>query len=60
MGSRGPELTATGALIVTVGRSQQRSVQLELDGDPLELTGVSSKERCRLNDEWLLRYGSWQ
>ena len=34
----------------------QRSVKLELDGDLLELTGVSSKEQRRLTDEWLRRH----
>jgi hypothetical protein len=36
----------------------QRTVKLELDGDVLELTGVSSKEQRRLTDEWLRRYAS--
>lgn len=36
--------------------SPQRSVKLELDGDTLELTGVSSKEQRRLADEWLRRH----
>jgi hypothetical protein len=35
---------------------QQRSIKLELDGDVLELTGVSSKEQQRLADEWLRRH----
>jgi hypothetical protein len=34
----------------------QRSIKLELDGDVLELTGVSSKEQRRLTDEWLRRH----
>jgi hypothetical protein len=34
----------------------QRTVKLELDGDVLELTGVSSKEQRRLTDEWLRRH----
>jgi hypothetical protein len=38
--------------------SQQRSVKLELDGDVLELTGLSSKEQQRLVDEWLGRHES--
>jgi hypothetical protein len=76
-GSKGLELAALGALVVTVGRSQvlssivaavrswlagskQRSIRLELGGDVLELTGVSSKEQRRLTDEWLLRHGSRQ
>jgi len=36
--------------------SQQRSIKLELDGDALELTGLSSKEQRRLVDEWLGRH----
>jgi hypothetical protein len=67
------ELTALGALVVTVSQSQllapvvaairswlagspQRSIKLELDGDTLELTGVSSKEQQRLANEWLRRH----
>jgi hypothetical protein len=38
--------------------SPQRSVKLELDGDILELTGVSSREQRRLTDEWLRRHES--
>lgn len=34
----------------------QRSIKLELDGDALELTGISSKEQRRLADEWLHRH----
>ena len=34
----------------------QRSIKLELDGDVLELSGVSSKEQRRLTDEWLRRH----
>jgi len=77
-GSKGLELAALGALVVSVSRSQvlssivatvrawiarspqQRSIRLELDGDVLELTGVSGKEQRRLTDEWLLRHGSRQ
>jgi hypothetical protein len=36
----------------------QRSIKLELDGDSLELTGVSSREQQRLTDEWLRRHTS--
>jgi hypothetical protein len=36
--------------------SSRRSVKLELGGDALELTGVSSKEQRRLTDEWLARH----
>jgi hypothetical protein len=41
-----------------LGRSQQRSVKLELDGDVLELTGVSSRDQQRLVDEWLRRHSN--
>ena len=34
----------------------QRSIKLELDGDVLELTGLSSKEQQRLAGEWLRRH----
>jgi hypothetical protein len=34
----------------------QRSIKLELDGDVLELSGVSSNEQRRLTDEWLCRH----
>ena len=38
--------------------SSRRSIKLELGGDALELTGVSSKEQRRLTDEWLDRHTS--
>jgi hypothetical protein len=37
---------------------RQRSIKLELGGDVLELTGVSSREQQRLVDEWLRRHES--
>jgi hypothetical protein len=40
------------------GSTQPRSIKLELDGDTLELSGVSSKEQRRLTDEWLARHTS--
>jgi hypothetical protein len=33
-----------------------RSVKLELDGDTLEVTGVSSDEQRRLIDAWIARH----
>ena len=36
--------------------SPRRSIKLELGGDALELTGVSSREQRRLTDEWLARH----
>ena len=49
------------AAVVTAVRSwlagsSQRSIKLQLGGDALELTGVSSKEQRRLTDEWLARH----
>ena len=41
-----------------LARSPQRSIKLELDGDVLELTGLSSNEQRRLTDEWLRRHES--
>jgi hypothetical protein len=36
--------------------SPQRTIKLELDGDTLELSGLSSAEQRRLTDEWLRRH----
>jgi hypothetical protein len=72
-GTRGVELAALGALLVSVtqsellapvlaairswlGGSPQRSIKLELEGDTLELTGISATEQRRLVDEWLQRH----
>jgi hypothetical protein len=49
------------AAVVTAIRSwlagsPRRSIKLELGGDVLELTGVSSAEQRRLTDEWLARH----
>ena len=41
-----------------LGRAPERSIKLELDGDALELTGLSSNEQRRLVDEWLRRHES--
>ena len=50
-------LTAVVAAVRSwLGRSQGRSIKLELGGDALELTGVSSHEQRRLTDEWLRRH----
>ena len=45
-----------GAVGSWLAGSSRRSVKLELDGDALELTGVSSREQRRLTDEWLARH----
>jgi len=39
-----------------LARSRQGSIKLELGGDVLELTGISSDEQRRLTDEWLRRH----
>jgi hypothetical protein len=49
----GPVVAAVRAWLAG---APQRSIKLELDGDVLELTGVSSKEQRRLTDEWLRRH----
>jgi hypothetical protein len=51
-----------GAVVATVrswlaGQSK-RGIKLELDGDVLELTGVSSREQQRLAEEWLRRHAN--
>ena len=51
------------ASVVAAARSwlagaQKRSIKLELGGDVLELSGVSSAEQRRLTDEWLRRHES--
>jgi hypothetical protein len=51
----GPVVAAVRAWLAG---SPQRSIKLELDGDALELTGLSSKEQRRLVDEWLNRHES--
>ena len=52
-------LVAVVAAVRTwLGGAGGRSVKLELDGDALELTGVSSKEQRRLTDEWLRRHAT--
>ena len=73
-GSRAVDVAALGSLLVTagpqilsavvgvigawLGRSQKRSIRLELNGDVLELTGLPSDQQQRLADEWLRRHGS--
>lgn len=53
-----PQLLAAVVAAVRswLGGSSRRSIKLELGGDALELTGVSSKEQRRLTDEWLARH----
>ncbi len=49
-----------GAVVTAVrswlAASSRRSIKLQIHGDVLELTGVSSSEQRRLTDEWLERH----
>ena len=53
-----PQLLATVVATVRswLAGSSRRSIKLQLGGDALELTGVSSSEQRRLADEWLVRH----
>lgn len=44
------------ATVAWLGRQQARSVKLTLDGDTLEVTGVSSDEQGRLVEQWVARH----
>lgn len=39
-----------------VGRNAVRSVKISLDGDVLEVTGISSEDQRRLIDAWVARH----
>jgi hypothetical protein len=45
------------AITSWVGSVHQRSVKLEIDGDSIEVTGISSADQRRLIDDWLHRHG---
>jgi hypothetical protein len=47
-----------GALQSWVTRDRTRSVKLELDGETLEVTGVSSREQERLIEAWISRHST--
>src|SRR5712691_3351334 len=48
--------TVVAAVRSWLDGTSRRSIKLELGGDALELTGVSSREQRRLTDEWLVRH----
>jgi hypothetical protein len=56
-------LTSSGGVLVALvsllqswlTHNERRSVTLEIDGDKLEVTGISSEEQQRLIDAWLSR-----
>jgi hypothetical protein len=55
---------ASGGVITTIinllqswlARHDKRTIVLEIDGDKLEVTGISSKEQKQLIDKWLSRH----
>ena len=55
-----PEVLASiiDAVRSWLGRNRARSVKLTLDGDALEVSGVSSAEQDRLIDLWVSRHGT--
>jgi hypothetical protein len=58
-------LAASGGALATLinvlqswlTRHERRSVTLEIEGDALEVTGISSEEQQRLINTWLSRHG---
>jgi hypothetical protein len=44
------------ATVAWLGRQRARGVKLTLDGDTLEVTGVSSDEQARLIEQWIARH----
>ena len=50
--------TVVDTIVKWLGRQQARSVKLTLDGDTLELTGVSSDEQQRLIELWVARHAT--
>jgi hypothetical protein len=55
-----PEVLASiiGGIRSWLGRNRARSVKLSLDGDVLEVSGVSSAEQDRLIDLWVTRHAT--
>lgn len=47
-----------GTIQSWVSRLGRRRVRLELDGDVLDVTGVSSKEQHELITQWIARHGA--
>ncbi len=54
--SGGALTTVINAIIQWLVSTQQRSVVLEIDGDRLEVTGISSKEQEKLIQVWLNKH----
>jgi hypothetical protein len=55
--SGGALVTLIGTLQSWLTHHERRSVTLEIDGDKLEVTGISSEEQQRLINTWLSRHG---
>lgn len=51
-------MSVIGAVRSWVGRSRAHSVKLTLDGDALEVTGVTSAEQDRLIELWVSRHAA--
>src|SRR5262245_58416547 len=51
-------VSVLGAVRSWLGRNRARSVKLTLDGDSLEVSGVSSAEQERLVDLWVARHAA--
>jgi hypothetical protein len=56
--SSAPIGAVVAAVQAWIGGHGPRTVKLEIGGDVLELSGVSSKEQRRLTDAWLRRHPS--
>jgi hypothetical protein len=51
-------MSLIGGIRSWLGRNRVRSVKLTLDGDSLEVSGMSSAEQDRLIDLWVTRHGT--
>ena len=58
IGNSGLLSSVVSAMRSWLGGHPQRSIKLQLGGDVLELTGVSSEEQRRLADAWIRRHAS--
>ena len=54
--SGGVFTTLIGLLQAWVTRYERHTLTLEIDGDKLEITGISTEEQERLTNEWMSRH----
>lgn len=54
--SQGVAVALIGLLQHWLSRQERRTITLEINGDKLEITGVSSETQQKLIDEWLQRH----